>query len=169
MKKNKFPIYLIILLLVYVMSNLECSSKEVESGTAELVPVNKIKIESKTRPFKISLSRGGGFTGLKSGYTLFSEGRINHWKQLNRVKDTVYSSQQIDSSKIIWFQEELERTGIFGKTYSGTGNITSYLKYETNDTTYLWSWQGAGISGNIPNELIDWYEKVTKFNSELNK
>ena len=154
----KFTIFISVALLI------GCGSCKMDVEN-EHQSLNK---EAKSLPiFKIVLSSGGGFTGLSNGYSLFSNGNVEKWRQLSAVKDSVVWISQVDSSKIYNFKNDLETSGITNKTYNGTGNITTRLKYETKDSTYNWSWKGAGDESDVPLEIKPLFENIKKFCSEL--
>ena len=116
--------------------------------------------------FKIIVSNGGGFTGLKSGYSIFSFGRVDKWQQLSLAKDSIIWSVNIDSNQVYQFKDEIEKSGILNENLNETGNMTSHLKYETKDSTYNWSWS-ANNDNTSQNEIKTIYSKLKTFCSEL--
>jgi hypothetical protein len=167
MIKMNLKFYYIFIGLFNIALIIGCGACGVEKQNSEIS--NKISGNKIIKPalFKIILSSGGGFTGLKNGYTLFSNGKVDKWSQISVIKDSINWSTQIDSLQIYQLKNDLEATGILNKNYSETGNITTQLKYVTQDSVYTWSWKGKGENSEIPDEIKGFYEKLTKFCTEL--
>lgn len=142
------------------------SCNNIDKGNNDSV-MKEINKEDKSKSFSLSIGVGGGFTGLKSGYTLNSDGIVSYWKQVSVAKDSVLWKVHGDSTKIDQFKNELEKTGIIDKQFKSVGNMTAYLVYETGKSVYSWSWKEDGVSGNIPENIKNWYENVIEYCSKL--
>ncbi len=66
-------------------------------------------------------------------------------------------------SKIVDFKNQLDTCGILQKAYGETGNMTTSLNYNLQDTSYSWTWEGKGTNSNIPIEINDWFKNVLIF------
>ena len=165
--RNKIFTGLTVLLIQLIILSISGCSSYKSNNNAENPDIRNLHQEEKFNSYSINLSTGGGFTGLKSGYALFSNGVVTRWQKLPTGKDLIDWKVKVDSSQIEQFRKELELTGITDRQYTETGNITAYLKYKTVDTTYFWSWKGIGVNSNIPPEIKVWYIKVNLFCSEL--
>ena len=169
MKRLKNQIYKALFIVSGVIFLLNCSACKVEQ---EKEKITNMSINSKpnlTSPLQFSFASGGGITGLKKGYTLFTDGKVNFWQQLSFVKDTVIWNVVVDTSEVNNFRNELLKSGLMEKEYTTTGNMTTYLKFETSDTTYNWSWIGKGSNENTPLEIKNWFKEVSDYCSTLNK
>ncbi len=115
-------------------------------------------------PFRISISTGGGFTGLSTGYTLSYDGRVEHWQRFAGGEYTVLWSEQSSAAKIGAFRMQLESLGMLGKQIRQSGNMTTTVKLALPDTTYSWYW------GQLEKtELTDWAQDVESFCQQLKK
>ena len=138
-----------------------CVSHSADKRTDEAVVQETRAGTAAGKEFKISLSTGGGFTGLTRGYHLYADGRVEAWRRFASRKDTILAVVQADPSRLRLFQRRLEQSGLLQKTYRETGNMTTRLTYNLADTTYTWSWSGAG-NGLAP-EIKDWFVEVHNF------
>ncbi len=160
-KKFKFLSLIFFSLLLFLSQN-SCKSKQDEikqSLAGSIKPVSETQIDS----FSITISNGGGFTGLKNGYTFNSSGIVKRWRQISPVKDTTIWKVKTDGIKANQFRTQLVNSGILNKKYKGTGNITFVLTYKVPDTTYIWTWDGANGGKKAPIEIRDWFNKITDF------
>ncbi len=151
---------LVTILFLIILSTIQigCKSNKIKSDIPEAINQNE-KVDS----FNIIISNGGGFTGLKNGYTLNSAGVVKRWRQLSFVKDTTIWKVQTDGIKIKDFRKKLVNSGILKKQYKDTGNITFVLSYQIPDTTYTWSWNGKNGGKNVPTEIKDWFKDITDY------
>ena len=113
-------------------------------------------------PFQISLSRGGGFTGLVRGYRLHANGQVEAWQSRPGQPAKVTWQQQVDITRVRAVQEDLEATGVLGAVHSNTGNMTTRVTYDLPDTIYSWSW-----TGDPPAELAAWYSETRQWCAAL--
>lgn len=107
--------------------------------------------------YKITLSSGGGFTGLYSGYNLHGDGRVESWQRPLGKGDSLLWQRSLDATTVERLREKLLASGALTKRYDMAGNMTAVVVYETADTTYRWSWNQ---SGKAPHELAAWYKEV---------
>jgi len=107
--------------------------------------------------YKITLSSGGGFTGLYRGYHLYGDGRIEGWQQRVGKGDSLLWQRSVEVASVERLHGRLLASGALGKRYNKAGNMTAVIAYETADTTYRWSWDQ---SREAPVELGSWYEEV---------
>ncbi len=109
-------------------------------------------------PFKMTVSTGGGFTGLTSGYSLSSDGMVEQWQHFRAGKDSVLWSEKTDVSRILFFKKQLEDTRVSKKNIQKSGNMTTTVTLAMPDTTYTWYWSASGKS-----ELSRWVKDVQRF------
>ena len=115
------------------------------------------------QPFTITISSGGGFTGLYRGFRLYSTGRVERWERFAASGDSVLWVTAVDPGQIEVWGRKLEESGALSRSYRGTGNMTASVSYGRPDTTYRWSWASTGIVEDGPPELWQWYEDVEQF------
>ena len=120
-----------------------------------------------SQAFILTLSKGGGFSGLTQGYTLHPNGRIERWQQFPLRDRTITASRDIDPKRVADFQQKLEASGILGMTLQATGNITTRVQYEIDQEQHTWSWADDSDSRTEPAALREWYRLVWNFCSQL--
>lgn len=159
------PQYLTMLSLIFVLFTIQngCGSKEINPNKIKTEITPTVNQKTKIDSFSITISNGGGFSGLKNGYTFNSTGLVKRWRQISFVKDTIIWKIQTDGIKTNDFENQLVNSGILSKQYNNTGNITFVLTYQIPDTTYFWSWNGKNEEENIPPEIKGWVKDVTDF------
>ena len=115
-------------------------------------------------PFEISISTGGGFTGLSTGYTLSDKGRVEHWQRFAAGEKTTLWSQQGSAAKIMTFKMQLEHLGMLSRQIQESSNMITTVTLALPDTTYTWYW------GQLKKtELTGWVQDVESFCQELKK
>ena len=110
--------------------------------------------------YKITLSSGGGFTGLYSGYHLYGDGRIEAWQQPLGKGDSLLWQRSVEAALVERLHGQLLRSGALAKRYDTAGNMTAIIAYETADTTYRWTWNQSGLA---PAELAAWHKEARAF------
>ena len=160
---NHLKLVLILFLIILSTTQNGCKSKDIKSNKIKSDITGAINQEAKIDSFNIIISNGGGFTGLKNGYTLNSAGVVKRWRQLSFVNDTTIWKVQTDGIKIKDFRNKLVNSGILEKQYKDTGNITFVLSYQIPDTTYTWSWNGKNGGENVPSEIKNWFKDITDY------
>ena len=166
---NHLKLVLILFLIILSTTQNGCKSKDIKSNKIKSNITGAINQEAKIDSFNIIISNGGGFTGLKNGYTLNSAGVVKRWRQLSFVNDTTIWKVQTDGIKIKDFRKKLVNSGILEKQYKDTGNITFVLSYQIPDTTYTWSWNGKNGGENVPSEIKDWFKDITDYIISVHK
>ena len=92
--------------------------------------------DSHHTPFQITLSRGGGFAGLVSGYHLHEGGGIEAWSRLPGRGDSVLWRTTVPADSIDYLRDGLERSGALTTIYRRSGNMTTSVAYTTQDTSF---------------------------------
>ena len=125
----------------------------------------QVETRSVISPFSIHYSESGGITGMKQSYQLESTGELTLHQQLPGTSDSVVWAGTLSADKVISVQKELQACGLSDMSLTGRGSMTSRLLYATADTSYEFSWAGAGAVAAIPEELKSW---VLNFKSFFN-
>lgn len=164
-----------VFLIVIIISMLVIQTGCKTNSRAKLSTQKKRKQEAmqavvdKMQAFTIRIAEGGGFTGLTKGYSLYSNGKVEHWQRFPVSSDSIIWKAEVEPVEIKEFQQKLESTGMLQKSIKQTGNITTSITYQLPDTTYSWHWAGSGSVGNIPQEFREWYQSVKKFCVSIKK
>jgi len=124
----------------------------------------KAREQSAIIPFRLSVSTGGGFTGLSTGYTLSNDGRVEHWRRFAGGEKTTLWSRPGSASKIMAFRKQLKEMGMIGKQIQESGNMTTTVTLALPDTTYTWSWSQLKKT-----DLTGWVRDVEIFCRKLEK
>jgi hypothetical protein len=107
--------------------------------------------------FNVTLSSGGGFTGMYSGYHIDTSGTISRWEgrtfnfaSLNPVGNVTSDKLKQMNTKII----ELE---IMNVQYKKSGNISSSISISTNNFQHTVSWVGIEPERDVPEKIKEFY------------
>jgi hypothetical protein len=119
--------------------------------------------------FKISFSRGGGFTGLVRGYTLYSDGVVQHWQRMPAGPDSILWTMTVEPAQIQAFKQQLHDTGMLEKTLDETGNLTTVVLLESPRDHYRWSWSGVSPPEALPPAFKAWCDNMEAFCKNLKK
>lgn len=137
-----------------VLFGMACHTKSAE----------KAREQSAIIPFRLSVSTGGGFAGLSTGYTLSHDGRVEHWRRFAGGEKTTLWSQPGSALRIMAFKRQLQEMGISGKQIRESGNMTTTVMLALPDTTYTWYWNQLKKT-----ELTGWVRDVENFCRKLEK
>lgn len=114
-----------------------------------------------SQPFTITLSSGGGFSGLTSGCTLTSLGEAKAWRKRPGAPEDVLWTRKAKADSAIAFAEALKE--FLSVDLEETGNMTTRIQYTLPDSTYRWSISGAGASPQDPEPFRTWYARAEAF------
>jgi hypothetical protein len=109
--------------------------------------------------FRITLEKGGGFTGLYSGYTLHSDGRLERWHQRSGGLVEIAWSQAVARDRIRALGQRLPTAGGTWTT-DRVGNMTSRVHLTIGDSVTTWSWPGAGAPTEAPADFVSWHTEA---------
>ena len=118
-------------------------------------------------PYQIMLWQGGGFTGLASGFTLFSNGDVTHWQRFPGQSDSILWKETGNLAEIQKIRSQLEETGALEMTSDETGNMTAGASYEMKETVYRWTWKYTGSDDDIPESIRSWFKDAIGFCQSL--
>ena len=114
--------------------------------------------------FSFSVSSGGGFTGLVRGCRMESEGRIVAFERRGAQGESILWTHSTDAGRIRSFAEDLQNSGVLGRTVQQHGNVTASIVYSTADSTFVWTWAGSEPK---PPTVAGWYRAVKRHCAEL--
>ena len=120
-----------------------------------------------SEPFTLSISHGGGFTGLTTGCTLYADGQVERWERLPARQPSVLETRQVEPLRIADFKQQLERAGILDTTLQETGNMTIVVTYDAADVRHTWAWNAHDRSDTVPPALRQWHRSVKEFCQQL--
>jgi hypothetical protein len=145
--------YLIPLLLLISCCS---SSKEISSQD------EKSKLD-----YNIIIGQGGGFTGNQIGFYIDTLGVVKSFngRTFSKSKmDSLGSLSNVQKSEI-----NISFKSIINSRYNQVSNMTSYLVLTKNEFEKRFSWEGTYPDKNVPSELTNFYQEVTKIINELKK
>lgn len=152
-------IFLVVLSIVLITG---CNSRNKKSAV-ELSASNATEQE----PYQIRLWQGGGFTGLISGFTLFSNGEVTHWQRFPGQSDSILWKGTGSLAEIQKLKRQLEESGALEMKADETGNMTEGASYETKETVYRWTWKQTGSDDDIPESIRGWFKDAILFCQSL--
>jgi hypothetical protein len=112
-------------------------------------------------PFTLTLSYGGGFSGLYEGYTLSSPDSVTAWRQRAAGPRAEEWARKADPESLIAFVRELKP--YFGAESAGTGNMTARIDFQSPGVHHEWSMGGAPASPDAPEPFRTWYRRVESY------
>lgn len=150
MNKINFRAVLFLLNLSLVLQT-GCKQKAAEQPPEEL-----------SEPFQITITESGGFTGGTEGYTISSSGKIEKFRQMPGGEKSVIQTTMTKTSQVNGYRVWLENSGLLQETLNEKGNMTTTVRYETADTSYVWSFPAGGRSGSpVVKKLNNWCSEVS--------
>lgn len=114
-----------------------------------------------SRPFALTLSTGGGFSGAYRGYTLASTGEVTAWTRTAAGPRTDLWTRKADPDTLAAFAAALD--GYLGQEGAQTGNMTTRIDYSSPRGDHQWSIAGAGPSADAPGPFQGWYPRVEAY------
>ena len=110
------------------------------------------------KPFTLSLSSGGGFSGAYTGYTLASDGSVRAWRKRPATPESTTWAGQANPDSIAALAKALD--AYLGAAVHETGNMTTQIRYTLPDSAYQWSISGVGASAGAPEPFRTWYPRA---------
>ena len=114
--------------------------------------------------FRITLSHGGGFTGMTSGHHLRSDGTLTAWRrglaQDEQIEWTVQHTKE-DAR----LRAEGLRHAVGSWRSDQLGNMTTHLEFTLCDSIWTWTWPGNQAPAGAPQSLSDWlsdFDRLTR-------
>jgi len=115
------------------------------------------------KAFRIIIQEGGGFSGLTTGYTLSSNGKVEYWRQFPGKEKTIVWEKEVDPQNILRFRKELEASNVLSLELKEYGNMTTTITYIRGDEKYSWHWSKTVDNSRVPPALQKWYREVSSF------
>jgi hypothetical protein len=119
------------------------------------------KAQRVNRPaeFQLSLSKGGGFSGLRVGYEVFSQGDVFRWRGVVRP-DSLERLGQVPPAALdsIWIL--LENASLFGREDDERGNLTGQLRLAVADSAVSLSWKANMPPQPAEGDLESLYRQI---------
>lgn len=112
-------------------------------------------------PFTLTLSSGGGFTGLYQGCTLTSQGEVKGWQRRTGAPESVAWTVQDRPDSIFALAKDLEN--YLNVELEEAGNMTMRIRFELPDTAHQWSISGSGASAEAPEPFRTWYARAEAY------
>lgn len=113
------------------------------------------------KPFAISISSGGGFSGFTEGCTLTSLGEAKGWRSRPGAPESILWSKGTSADSALAFAHALE--GYLSLDLKEAGNMTTRIRFELPDSAYVWSISGAGASPQAPEPFRTVYARADAF------
>ncbi len=112
--------------------------------------------------FKIDYYTSGGIAGRSSGFTIYSNGKVDFWNGATITSRSITDSTNLNEEIVNKISELLQDSTVCSYNYQDKGNLTSVLKINSNDYT-----NNITYSGTVPPEKFP--EQLKNLINELNK
>ena len=107
--------------------------------------------------FRGTLSRGGGFTGITTGYHLTADGTLTAWRRSPGQDEQVEWSTLRPAADARSLAEALH-TATRGWHCEEAGNMTTRLRFRLGDSVRTWTWSGTSPPTNTPEGVTEWLQ-----------
>ena len=114
--------------------------------------------------FRITLSRGGGFTGMTTGYHLQSDGTLTAWRRPLAKQEQIDWSYKHPTDLVRRWAEDLQGA-VRGWESAETGNMTTRLEFAREDSVWTWTWAGTAPPETSPKAVGEWlqaFDQITR-------
>jgi len=134
-------------------------------GCSSSGKLNETQNQMALLDYNITLSKGGGFTGVHQGFFIDSTGKVSSFEGIitTNVKN-IYkgslSSEQINEINNL-------SAGVVKINYNQNGNMTSSISLKNKFNEFNFSWPGVAPDKNVPAELVQFYEKLSNIINHL--
>jgi hypothetical protein len=108
--------------------------------------------------WSLSVSRGGGFTGMTTEYRLYNDGRVENLQKRPAGQDSLLWLRQTDPVVIADFRKQLNDQGLLEREIRESGNMITMVRLVLSDTTYQWYWSRTPDAA-----LDDWVRRIEQF------
>ncbi|NKB65452.1 MAG: hypothetical protein GKR89_00185 [Candidatus Latescibacteria bacterium] len=117
-------------------------------GTKDMDP--EAQAQNHPTDYRLSLARGGGFSGGERGCDLWPQGRARVWRKRGPTSpaDSLQSSAVAPSAV-----DQLYRELVALPPVIAPGNLSYRVRLISPDTTQYWTWTEEG-------PLTDWYRRA---------
>lgn len=155
--------FLLLVTCFFVFISFGCNKKSQKS----IREPTQRSFTAPTDRFKLTVASGGGFTGAVTGYTLHSDGAVEHWLRFPGKPDSIIWTAKGSPAEILKFRQQLEASGMLQERLRESGNMTTSVTYAAPDTTYLWSWSESAGAGK--KSIQEWVQAVQTFCETINQ
>lgn len=113
-----------------------------------------------TNYFNITLSSGGGFTGMYNGYYIDTLGNISSWE--GRIFDMAGLKPvgKLTPDKLKELNTKINEKEILNIQYKKPGNIFSSISFKTAIITHAISWSGYEPEQDVPEKIKEFYSYI---------
>ena len=146
-RKSQIPLFLIALSGLMLLS--ACQRK---TNSFDASRIHTETIES-ANGFIISISSGGGVSGLTNGCTLSSLGIVQQWRQAPGKEKEIITTRKmpIDAAKIrALFDENLLQASL-----QSPGNMSKTLTLTEREASHTWVWDASETS-----DVVSQFNKI---------
>ena len=117
--------------------------------------------------YSITISSGGGFTGNHEGIIIDSLGIVSSVQGIILSRSPKIYKGKLGQEQILEINKLLP--SIFNIKYKENGNMTTSITLTKDKKSLSFSWEGIGISKNVPSALAEFYKIINNSISQLNK
>jgi hypothetical protein len=105
-------------------------------------------------PTRITLSNGGGVSGMQTGYTLHPDGLVTYWVGKAGMRERTDTLGTVGTAQLRAVLRHVYATPLSTIMATETGNMTTMLEIVEDEVVYRFSWPGIiEDSTPVPPEL----------------
>jgi len=109
----------------------------------------------------ISISRGGGVSGVYNGFSITSEGKVTKWLQLPAEEKKVTDLFTTTSDSALFFFRYLDEAGFRSTEFSTPGNMTTVIQLDSGNMSHAIKWGNAEVKP--PPLFQSFYELLSNY------
>lgn len=128
------------------------------SGKPQHNPPDTVAAARYPGPWSLTLSSGGGFTGIYAGYTVYSDGRVQFWR---KHMDSVQTTGTISGDMVEYIYHQLQAIGFRLITLNTPTDLNFRLELREGDSTHLVQW--GGDAKDVPDAPKALYTALNNF------
>lgn len=107
--------------------------------------------------FNVTLTSGGGFTGMYNGYYIDTSGTISRWEGRTFNLASLNPVGNLTSDKLKQMNTKITELEILKVQYKKSGNISSSISISTNNFQHTVSWVGIEPERDVPEKIKEFY------------
>ncbi|MDI6804792.1 MAG: hypothetical protein QME58_13295 [Bacteroidota bacterium] len=107
--------------------------------------------------FNVTLTSGGGFTGMYNGYYIDTLGEISRWEGRTYNLASLKPGGKLTPDKLKEMNTKITELELLNVQYNKSGNISSSISISTNISKHTVSWVGVEPEEEVPEKIKEFY------------
>ena len=110
--------------------------------------------------FRVEYFLGGGFTGIQSGLTIFSDGTVKLWRKILKSSRQITDSLKLSDEQFLQLNETINDSEFFSYHNKFSGNYTTYLTVTKGIQVNQISFNGSDLPADMPASIKDLISEI---------